>query len=395
MVDCILPNGGFKTSKVTALLQSCWLFYALLLPLNSQAQKFNFINYHVEDGLIQSQATSFVQDVNHELWVGTFGAVSRFDGTHFVNYNKANGLSDNMVTDLLRDQNGHIWIATSAGVSRYDGQGMHQIRFPKGVVPAQVQKIVSDGGGTIWCLMEGKLYYYQQGQFVPENTYDQITAMTIDKMGKLWIHVYHQGIFLWDKKGWIKEIAFLPDAGNLVYYMLFGTYSGTLYCLTDEGIKVAEQGALHTPEWVKGLPSRHSVIKIIETTRGEIWVSMSDGGAWKFDRKKWIHYTFKNGMADDLVHDFFEDVENNIWIATNGNGIFRYGGGLFSYFDLNAGLTAPGIMSIVQNTAGTTFFGGNTAGLYQLSKDGQLEKMDMSLGDNKVNTLLVDPQDRL
>lgn len=389
-----LPFFLFRAPAVAIgrLMLCCWSLAAL--PV--QAQKFNFVNYNVEDGLIQSQAVAFAQDKNHELWIGTFGGVSRFDGTHFINYNKGSGLPHNMVTDVLCDQQGYMWVATSLGVCRFDGRKMLRIPFERGVVPEQVQKIVQDGKGHIWILMSGRLYQYEKGVWVKNRSHEGVTSITIDQIGKLWVSVFQKGIYVLNEAGWSREIAYVQEDGAVVYQMLFGAYSGTLYCLTEKGIRIAGQkNKLIPPDWLAALPAEHMALSLLETSRGELWVSFSDGGAWKYNRKTWTHYTFSNGMADDQVYSFFEDIEHNIWIASNGNGIFRYGGGLFSYFDRSSGLTAPGIMSIAQNREGTTYFGGHTAGLYRLSKTGELQKMEMPVGQNKVNTLLMDGQDRL
>lgn len=385
-----------KRIRKIAAVSYRWLLGCCLLlqHLSLSAQKFNFINYHVGEGLIQSQATAFAQDKNNELWIGTFGGVSRFDGTHFTNYNKSRGLAHNMVTDLLCDKTGYLWIGTSFGVSRFNGIHMQTIPFEKAVQPGLIQEIVQDGQQQIWVLMNGSLFRFQDSLLVEDHTLRQITTITIDKIGKLWASVYAKGIYVLNDEGWQPEVGFKNGDNAFVYRMLFGTYSGTLYCLTSHGIKVTDQGKLKTPDWFMGLPEGYDAINLLETSMGEIWLGLSDGGAWKYNRKHWTHYTFKNGMTDDQVHDFFEDAENNIWIATNGSGIYRYGGGLFSYFDRSSGLLTPGIMSIVQDKKGTTFFGGNTAGLYQLSKEGNLHQMSLPSG-NKVNALLIDQQNRL
>ena len=51
-------------------------------------QEYSFIPYSVEDGLTQTQVHSICSDSLGNLWVGTGGGVSKFDGKSFVNYSK-------------------------------------------------------------------------------------------------------------------------------------------------------------------------------------------------------------------------------------------------------------------------------------------------------------------
>ncbi|MGB4398186.1 MAG: hypothetical protein WBJ10_02370 [Daejeonella sp.] len=41
------------------------------------AQRYNFKNYDIEDGLVQSQAQRIFQDSVHNLWISTFRGLSR------------------------------------------------------------------------------------------------------------------------------------------------------------------------------------------------------------------------------------------------------------------------------------------------------------------------------
>ncbi|MBT4500315.1 MAG: hypothetical protein HOC74_21490, partial [Gemmatimonadetes bacterium] len=76
----------------------------------------------VPDGLPDNSVRSLLEDREGQLWIGTEGGVSRYDGERFVTYTTQDGLPNNRVVSLLEDQEGQLWIGTEGGVSRYDGE---------------------------------------------------------------------------------------------------------------------------------------------------------------------------------------------------------------------------------------------------------------------------------
>jgi len=89
----------------------------LVLVENSKVVKV----WNVSDGLAQRVVTSIA--VDHEtgdLWLATFGGLSRFSGGQFTNYTSlSSGLANDIVYAVaLQDE--YVWAATAAGVSRWN-----------------------------------------------------------------------------------------------------------------------------------------------------------------------------------------------------------------------------------------------------------------------------------
>ena len=85
------------------------------------AQSHGFISYSVSDGLAQSNVIDIGEDQLGNLWLATFGGLSKFNGINFENFDKYDGLSSNRIFCLSFDSEGTIWIGTSAGISRFQG----------------------------------------------------------------------------------------------------------------------------------------------------------------------------------------------------------------------------------------------------------------------------------
>src|SRR3989337_2406958 len=111
-------NNFFYLTRISlAVIFAC----VLLVPLSASAQRTSFIEFGVEQGLIQSQVQSVLQDNDGNLWVGTLGGLSKYNGKSFSNYSKKDSLAEDWITTIYKDKAGNMWFGHWAGgVSMYD-----------------------------------------------------------------------------------------------------------------------------------------------------------------------------------------------------------------------------------------------------------------------------------
>ncbi len=107
-----------------ALMSVC-----VFITIPAGAQRYPFHNLSVDDGLLQSQATCLAQDKTGNLWIGTLGGLSRYDGKTFTNYTVRNGLMNNVVWAVAVDTQGNIWVGDQSGLSQFDGKKF--VHYPK------------------------------------------------------------------------------------------------------------------------------------------------------------------------------------------------------------------------------------------------------------------------
>jgi ligand-binding sensor domain-containing protein len=122
----------------------------------STAQIYNFRNYSVRDGLLQSTVRAIAQDPEGYIWFGTDGGLSKFDGLYFTNYSKREGLIDASVTSLFCDKSGRLWIGFATGKLMYLHEGKF-LEFPFNNIdlPKRINNITQDYFGNIWIGTEG------------------------------------------------------------------------------------------------------------------------------------------------------------------------------------------------------------------------------------------------
>ena len=55
---------------------------------------------------------SILEDSHGNIWIGTNGGVSMYDGETFTHFTQKEGLSNNAVFSILEDSHGNIWFGT-------------------------------------------------------------------------------------------------------------------------------------------------------------------------------------------------------------------------------------------------------------------------------------------
>lgn len=83
--------------------------------------RINWTQYFESDGLVNNYVQSINKDLTGNIWFGTKGGVSSFDGASWTNYTTDDGLVSNNVLSIAIDHQGNLWFGTDNGVSRFDG----------------------------------------------------------------------------------------------------------------------------------------------------------------------------------------------------------------------------------------------------------------------------------
>ena len=79
----------------------------------------NWTVFTTGDGLVHNYVQTITDDLDGNIWFGTQGRISVFDGSKFTNYTKANGLSSDNILCLTVDKKGVVWIGTDEGVNSF------------------------------------------------------------------------------------------------------------------------------------------------------------------------------------------------------------------------------------------------------------------------------------
>lgn len=358
--------------------------------LQGFGQRYNFEQYDIQDGLIQSQVTSIVQDQKRRLWIATLGGLSCFNGSSFVNLGKTNGMNSNFILSLALNKKDNLFIGSDRGLSHYSNGTFYNYKGHKN----WSGDLVSSASGEIYGIVERRIFKTSslktQQVRVTADSAEMITALGTDGSGNVWAAVYQRGLFYlknhkWHAKSLNKQVNNLIITGFLVDRLA----EDKIWLLTTDGIFIAEKGQLsrvYTDIIKKGTA-------IAQDARGNIWLG-TNKGAWYLSKNLQIHFNAKNGFTDNEVKHIFKDAENNIWLGTDGSGIFKFNSGGYVSYDESQGLQNSIVMSIINGPDPDEIWMGTYDGLF-VHKNDQIKRMVIP-SDNedtrRINFLLKDSQ---
>ncbi|WP_276133633.1 ligand-binding sensor domain-containing protein [Polluticoccus soli] len=355
----------------------------LVLPAVAHAQRFPFFNLNVENGLIQSQATSMVQDRYGHLWIGTLGGLSRYDGKGFVNYSVRDGMLNNTVNTLATDKDGNLWIGGPKGLSEFNGKRFKHYIFesPDNVASSTVSEIKISDDNTVWFRAAGRLYGIIKGKVKYFQLPDRNAATTaIQPDGKtLWVAkspgvIYRLLNNKWDSTAFAEPgMTVQPTA-----YEIFRDSHKQIWFTTNAGLYQLKGGRPVVVSY-HGTPTYFlpPVGSIAESRTGDLWLG-TNSGAIRIRDSAVQFYNKRNGLSDNSISAIMTDAEGNVWLASDGQGVFRFSGSFFTVLDEGMGLPSAQVMSIAATSNERLYIGTYDAGLF-LYQNGTVYAIELPL----------------
>ncbi|HET6244407.1 MAG: SpoIIE family protein phosphatase [Bacteroidetes bacterium] len=371
---------NLKKILLSGLAKSVF-FYLLVFAANISAQTTSFIHLGVEQGLTQSQVQTLLQDGEGNLWVGTMGGVSKFNGKSFVTYKKKDGLAEDWVVSACKTKSGNIWFGHwGGGVSVYDlkSNKFKNLEMEEKTAFKSVKAIVEDANGIIWIGTQGKgilrinpsdfqaISYSKSNGLLSEN----ISCLIFDNKQNLWIGS-DKGITIVPKGVEITKASVLTlnelNGLNVSKIKTFaqGSENEIWVGTEDIGVLIVSTDELLT----NGNPSLKGQINeellspkitFIDTDKdSNKWVGTKGGGVTKISKDGKIkHFTTRQGLNYYNANCIVQDRENNIWIGTD-LGLNQYRGERFQTFDIADGIANNLIWSVIEDSKGSLWLGTN------------------------------------
>lgn len=342
------------------------LFACLLIVSPTSAQRYPFFNLNVENGLIQSQPTSLAQDHYGNLWIGTIGGLSRYDGKNFTNYTIRNGLPNNMVQAIAADKKGNIWIATPETISSFNGKVFKKYHLPDGE-DNRSKEIKIDAKDTVWFRSGGKVYKIVGDKIVPVPlpSANVFVSAILPTDSSLWIA--GTGAVYRYRKAAVDSFLFpLPPGADKppFVFKIYKDRQQHIWLATNMGLYTIDSGRVTYPvlngQPLKSLPPVYS---ITQDANNALWLG-TNSGVLHLTNNTLHYYNKKNGLSDNTFYDVLTDAEGDVWLASDGQGLFRFSGTQFTGLDESMGLPSGQIMAITADRNGKLFLGTYDAGLY-------------------------------
>ncbi|WP_242404578.1 hybrid sensor histidine kinase/response regulator [Janthinobacterium agaricidamnosum] len=272
-----------------------------------------FEQLSVEQGLAQESVLAIVQDRLGFMWFGSQSGLSRYDGYRVMTYKNTEGdsrsLIDNWVKVLHIDAKGRMWVGTDGGLDLFDpasGTFTHfapQEPGKRGNGNRHVQGIIDDGADGLWIATADGLQRFDpaSGLFTVWHRAaahpgslkdDKVNALVRDGAGRLWVGT-NTGLDM-----------LAPGATEFQHFVIDQADPNSKFnCV--QGLMVDRQQNL----W-------------IGTMAGvERWRLQGTGNGVQTHRTR---LNADHGLKLKRVTSLYQDVDANIWLGSNGDGLFRW-----------------------------------------------------------------------
>lgn len=356
-----------RTKSQNPLLPALLLLVFWLFSVPVKAQRYPFFNLSVESGLVQSQPRALLQDSSGHLWIGTLGGLSRYDGQHFVNYTVRDGLPSNNLRALATDKNGNIWIGSSNGLTMFNGKKFTSWLDSRDENANPVTEVCVTETNRLWFIAGNRVFSLKENKPFLLDLPDPeavATSLLCDK-DNLWIATAGGRMYRFSENRF--DSLFLPpNQSNQIPNILkiFKDRQQKIWLGTSSGLYVLDSGS------VRPAPSRNQrmdllppVFSIAEDHSGALWLG-TNNGAIRYAHGTVQFFNKRSGLSDNPFFAMLRDKEGNIWMASDGQGVFRYSGAQFTVLDEASGLTGGQVMSIESDGSERMFFGTYDAGLF-------------------------------
>lgn len=180
-----------------------------------------------------------------------------------------------------------------------------------------------------------------------------------------------------------------------VYWLMYRCYVllALLFCATasvaqsSNTLKSSALSQTSVYQWTgeNGLIS-NNVTSAIQSSEGFIWITTYNG-IMRFDGQRIIVYDrgVLPFLATDAFYQVYEDKHGVLWFASQGSGIVLYKDKKFELLEVRGEKMPKSVRSILIEDDGSVWIGSNNEGLFKMTKDGELKRLDHAV----LNTLTI------
>ena len=262
-------------------------------------------------------------------------------------------ISSNQIRDIEFDEQGRVWFATrGGGVSIFNPQKKrfthlkHDPFDRYSLAHNRVYSVFKDQSGIMWFgtangvskLDPSSMSFTKLRKPTPLSSNDA-WALYEDAQQRLWYGSWGAGIDILDKNfnrvGRLnKESSPIALSSNAIKVITQDGLGNTWIGTWENGINViTKQGKLiayHAGEGDHGL-DENSIYSLLVDRHNNVWVGTNGGGLFKFDHKlqKFVSYSNAQRGSSLLVDaprvtSLYQGKNNELWIATDGRGAYKY-----------------------------------------------------------------------
>jgi signal transduction histidine kinase/ligand-binding sensor domain-containing protein len=367
------------------------LFAALPSCAVDPAQPFNsyiHTRFTSDDGLPANIVDEMVQSYDGFLWLIVNGSeLVRFDGKHFNIFKQTTAINT-----LALAPNGDLWIGTRNDLERIPVGSLNQFGslpftsyHPGEGKSTNISALHFGKNGVLWVGTDGGLFRFDAGVFKPVIPDLHIERIEEASNGHLYLITWLRGFVEWDGSQIVPhpELEAQLGVSAIGFHHVFEDSHGVTWFATSNGLARRVNGVIEKLSDYG--PKAHHAVRVYEDSSGTIWVAKQEG------LFRVTAAGLELAVAGMDARYMYGDHDGDLWIGTNGDGLYRFKDRAARMFTTDDGLPNKAAMTVLSTRDGSVWAGFNCGGLSRFDghtfrtyneKDGLLNSCVWSLAED-------------
>ncbi len=301
--------------------------------------------WRTQDGLPENQIRAIAQTPDGYLWLGTSSGLARFDGVRFVVYARFNtpSMTDDNIRAFAVAADGSLWVATDGGGLMHYVNGRFQAYGPsQGLLNEFVGAVMVDRDGTVWAGTNRGLFRRRGERFERVDEALHLTNIAFFEVrqsadGRIFAGG-PAGLFCFED-GALRPYPQAVDVDGTYHIGL--TREGTLWLGTHHGLRIVGD---HAGE--ANLPSTRGMVgALLEDHAGNMWVGTEGDGLYLVGSQGESVFRAPANLPDNSILALWEDREQNMWVGT-ADGLVRLSAPDVAVVNSSDGLTSDNVTTV-------------------------------------------------